>query len=83
MRVEWECPPVHIRSRMTTSPSRCAGSAVHLPVDGFAWTELSREAELQGVEPSELASHAIAYYLADLDRGRIARRIPRPEEPSS
>jgi hypothetical protein len=68
---------------MTASPSRCDDSVVHLPVDGFAWSELSREAAQQGVEPSELASHAILYYLADLDRGRIARRIPRPDGPSS
>lgn len=65
---------------MTSGSSECEGSAIRLPVDGFAWNELSREAALQGVEPSELASHAIVYYLADLDSGRIARRIPRSED---
>jgi hypothetical protein len=65
---------------MTASQPGCEGSTIHLPVDGFVWSELSREAALQGVEPSELAAHAISYYLADLDRGRISRRSPKPDD---
>jgi hypothetical protein len=57
-------------------------AAVTLPVDGIAYQELTRESERHGISPSELASFAILYYLADVDSGRIARRIagvPRRE----
>jgi hypothetical protein len=46
---------------------------VHL--DGFAWEALERESAGQGVSPGELARFAILYYLADVDSGRVARRI--------
>jgi hypothetical protein len=49
---------------------------VPLPVEGWAYEELAREAERNGISVGELASFAIAYYLADADSGRIARRIP-------
>jgi hypothetical protein len=48
---------------------------VTLPLHGLAYQELARESERHGISPSELASFAILYYLADVDSGRIARRI--------
>jgi hypothetical protein len=45
-------------------------------LDGLASRELARESERTGVSADELASFAILYYLADVDSGRIARRIP-------
>jgi hypothetical protein len=48
---------------------------ISLQIDSLAWQELAREAELHSLAPEELASFAILYYLADVDSGRIARRI--------
>ena len=55
---------------------------VHLEVrlDRFVQEALSGECERQGLTSQELVEFAIAYYLADLDSGRIARRVPpRPD----
>jgi hypothetical protein len=48
---------------------------VTLSLDSLAYEELARESARHGIPPSELASFAILYYLADVDSGRIARRI--------
>jgi hypothetical protein len=42
----------------------------------FAWTSLSNEAARQGVPLEDLLNHAAMYYLADLDSGRIATKVP-------
>jgi hypothetical protein len=47
-----------------------------LQLDGFAWETLAEQSVQMGVSVEELATHAIMYYVADLDSGRIARRIP-------
>ena len=49
------------------------GFDVDLDDDTFA--ALRHEAAGQGVDPSRLAEHALLYYLADLDGGRLAERI--------
>ena len=49
------------------------GLDVDLDDDTFA--ALRQEAAGQGVDPSRLAEHALLYYLADLDGGRLAERI--------
>ena len=49
---------------------------VALQLDGFAWETLAEQSAQMGVSVEELATHAIMYYVADLDSGRIARRIP-------
>jgi hypothetical protein len=54
---------------------RLPGS-ISLPLDGLAYRELERESTRHGVPLEQLASFAILYYLADVDSGRIARRIP-------
>lgn len=43
----------------------------------FGWERLAAEARRQGTSPEELALHAVIYYLADIDGGRITRRAPR------
>jgi hypothetical protein len=63
-------------SRSRPGAEEGEGATVALPLDGFAWRELQRESQRNDVPPSELASFAILYYLADVDSGRIARRIP-------
>ena len=55
-----------------TSPD-LDGLEIDLDDDTFA--ALRQEASGQGVEPSRLAEHALLYYLADLDRGRLAERV--------
>ena len=62
---------------------RRLGSEPTLALDGFAREAVEQEAERLGISPSELVTFAVLYYLADLDSGRIARRIsgsPYPGE---
>jgi hypothetical protein len=49
-----------------------------LNVDTFAWEALEEESAQQGVPVEELVCFSILYYLADIDSGRIARRLPQP-----
>jgi hypothetical protein len=46
-----------------------------LNLDHFSWNAIAGEALKLGVSAEELARFAVLYYLADLDSGRIARRI--------
>jgi hypothetical protein len=55
------------------SDSRPAG--VRVEVDEATWNALVHEARRQRVEPGALASHAVLYFIADLDSGRVAQRI--------
>jgi hypothetical protein len=67
-----------------TSPSRSEreGSSHRATIElsDFAWTALSTEAERQDVPLEDLLTHAALYYLADLDSGRVAARVFRPEQ---
>ena len=48
----------------------------------FTVTELQRQADRQRVPVEELAAHALAYYLADADSGRVSWPVPTmPEQP--
>jgi hypothetical protein len=53
------------------------GQSVALHLDGFAWKALEAESAQLGVSIEELATFAVLYYIADLDSGRVARRIPK------
>jgi hypothetical protein len=44
--------------------------------DEFSWSAITEEARRLGVSTQELARFSVLYYLADLDSGRIARRLP-------
>jgi hypothetical protein len=46
-----------------------------LDLDPDAWRELEDEAERQEVSVECLLAHAIIYFLADLDAGRVERRM--------
>jgi hypothetical protein len=50
--------------------------AVTLHLDDFAWETIEEQSAELGVSVEELATHALLYYLADLDSGRIARQAP-------
>ncbi|MHB8235303.1 MAG: hypothetical protein ACYDHT_11685 [Solirubrobacteraceae bacterium] len=57
-------------------------------MDRFGWEALEQECVRLGVSEEELVRFAIAYYLADVDSGRVARDIPeglasRPEADSA
>lgn len=51
-------------------------SLLELPLDPFLARALRQECERLSVSAKQLVEFAIAYYLADLDSGRVARRIP-------
>lgn len=48
---------------------------VPIDVDVDAWRDFTREAKRQGVSPELLLRHAVLYYSADVDSGRVARRL--------
>jgi hypothetical protein len=48
---------------------------LELEIDSAVWTDFEREAERQGVSPQRLAEHAVLYFAADRDAGRITQRI--------
>lgn len=57
-----------------------AARELAVPLDGFAWEAVQHESARLGVSEEELVAYAVVYYLADLDSGRVARRIPaRPD----
>jgi hypothetical protein len=53
------------------------GRAIAIDLDDFGREALEHECLRLGVSEEELVRFAIAYYLADIDSGRIARRIPQ------
>jgi hypothetical protein len=56
-----------------------------LDLDTFGREALEAEAARLGVSAEELARHAVLYYLADGDSGRISRRpplVPPPDQSS-
>jgi hypothetical protein len=48
---------------------------VAVTVDDGTWRAFAGEAERQGVAVEELVRHALLYFAADLDAGRVAARI--------
>jgi hypothetical protein len=55
---------------------------LNLPMDEFAWEAVHAESDRLGVSVEEFVAFSVLYYLADVDSGRVARRIamsPYPE----
>ncbi len=52
-----------------------------LPMDVFAWEIVQEESARLGVSVEELVAFSVLYYLADVDSGRVARRITRSPYP--
>jgi len=48
-----------------------------LDIGDFAWSRLAEQAAAEAVRVEDVVQHAVAYYLADLDRGRVAARPVR------
>jgi hypothetical protein len=56
---------------------------LELTLESFAWDTLDEEAEREGITTEELITFSALYYLADIDSGRISRRITRSPYPRS
>ncbi|HEY7455590.1 MAG TPA: hypothetical protein VH683_13550 [Thermoleophilaceae bacterium] len=52
-----------------------AGPTLKVHLDEETWRAVSDEAERQGVSPDALAVHAVMYFLADVDSGRMGRLL--------
>jgi hypothetical protein len=52
-----------------------ADAGLKVDMDDETWAALDDEARAQGTDPELLAQHALLYYLADLDEGKLAERI--------
>jgi hypothetical protein len=77
---------------VSDSPTRgdrriLGGKRVTLQLEGFAAEAIDEECDRLGISAEELVSFSVLYYLADMDSGRIARRIatspypdPHPHE---
>jgi hypothetical protein len=48
---------------------------LEVDLDDETWTALAKEARGQGVDPARLAEHALLYYFADVEGGRLADRL--------
>jgi hypothetical protein len=86
--VESKCAVIRSRPSVSGSPSgdRPAADAqrsltVHL--GSFAWETIEQESERLGVSVDELVAFSVLYYLADVDSGRIARRISKSPYPDT
>jgi predicted DNA-binding ribbon-helix-helix protein len=60
----------------------CAADAIASPgvtvrLDEETWKALHNEAERQDVSAAELIRHAVLYFLADVDSGRVGVRLER------
>jgi hypothetical protein len=51
------------------------GIGLELSVDEDLWQRLEKEAVGQQVTPQQLIEHAVLYFTAEIDAGRITRRI--------
>lgn len=49
--------------------------SLSLPMDVFAWEAIEEESARLGVSVEEFVAFSVLYYLADVDSGRVARRI--------
>lgn len=60
----------------SNAPESSRDAALGLKLDAFGREMLAQQCTELGVSERELIRFALLYYLADLDSGRIARRIP-------
>ena len=66
-RPAWHAP------RCATASRGAADLTVRL--DRETWEALQEEAERQDVSAADLVRHAVLYFLADLDSGRVTERL--------
>lgn len=58
-----------------------AERSLNLDLEQFAWEAIEEESTRLGVSVEEFVSFAVLYYLADIDSGRVSRRITRSPFP--
>jgi hypothetical protein len=77
-----ECRAIDRRNMSALRPGRESSErTITLTLDGFGWDTLDEEASLEGITTEELITFSVLYYLADIDSGRISRRIKRSPFP--
>ena len=69
-RAAWRVPRF-----LTPVPEEGGGTDLRVDVDDETWNALADEARDQGVDTERLAEHALLYFFADLDEGRVAERL--------
>jgi hypothetical protein len=57
------------------APPESSEVVLSLRVDGAAWERFVAEAEAQRVSPERLLRHAVLFFAADVESGRVARRL--------
>lgn len=62
--------PAFLRKR---EPSK--GVEVELSIEGSLWRSLEEEAASQGVTAPQMLRHAVLYFAAEINAGRVTRRI--------
>lgn len=60
-----------------------AERSLTLRLEGFAWETIEEESSRLGVSVEDFVAFSVLYYLADVDSGRIARRICRSPYPDA
>jgi hypothetical protein len=66
--------------RLPRAAARPAALELAVDLDADSWNELDEEAGRQGVSVERLLEHAIVYFLADLDAGRVEQRMLDEDE---
>ena len=57
------------------TPDSDLSGRFQVELDDATWGALSEEADRQGVSTELLAMHALLYFLADIDSGRVAELL--------
>jgi hypothetical protein len=68
--------PIVDRSRRADVGQADGSHQLTLTLDDFTLETIAEEADRLGVSTEDLARFSLLYYLADLDSGRISRRLP-------
>ena len=69
-RPTWPMPPVPREEALIDAQ-------VEVELEQRAWQTLAEEAAAQAVAPEALARHALLFFLADADSGRLAAAVER------
>ena len=67
------------RAEVDASNGSEGASTISVTISAFATAQLKEEAARQKVSVGDLAAHAIVYYLADADAGRVSWPVPHLE----
>lgn len=75
-RLEWRMPEL-----ARAQPGGATAVEVEVEVEEETWRSLVEEAAAQSTDPETLARHALLFFLADVDSGRIAGKLARVVRP--